>query len=673
MSTIITAKSLGLSPSPLDISAEATPKLDSEIKPSAAAPAQPSGTHAARGADGSAGKDDEKKGPMNGVEVPNGPVTPAVKSKAAPSKILVELNLDHLVLALFLGLVAVLVLLCLMLRPSAWHLATFSAVGTGIGLAFSLVYYDNVKSKAEMGKMMGLDLGLKGLQYLVGSLPSWLSYTEQEKIEWLNQLLAELWPFFDKAVCRMLKAQLEAQFATIIKAQKVPIQRITFKQLTFGEAPFRVESIWVNKGSHNGLEIEMEVRWCGEANITLAVQLISAGVTMEICPQVCDISFVGLVKIRLGPLMDKLPGFAASVVTLKRIPRLKYYLNFGALGGSIAASIVKPFINSLIQDNLVAMLVWPTRLVTPSIVTNDPEILNAIDRMRYHHWGLLKVELIRCENLASVDWNGRSDPFVRMTTDAKHWSESSVKPATLNPVYGESFWHLVQEPETQEMRLSVMDFDLLSGSDLIGRALVPLKAVTEMEDPATREPGQLCQWYHLGEGEFSEAAGCGKGRGRVQLRMTYRSLANMPAGVMAGTPSDCAGILIVRIIKCSRVTTKKGIKQIFCTIKVDEEKFQTGYSWANVGEDHIFYNNNMFEFYQLKGLTSDLKIQVWEKSLAGQDVLGVLEQPIAEIAEAKDVSPLTGKPEVGLMAREMQLEDSDYGLITIQARYVACI
>jgi hypothetical protein len=42
--------------------------------------------------------------------------------------------------------------------------------------------------------------------------------------------------------------------------------------------------------------------------------------------------------------------------------------------------------------------------------------------------------------------------------------------------------------------MSVMDFDLLSGSDLIGRTLVPLKAVTEMEDPATREPGQLCQW-----------------------------------------------------------------------------------------------------------------------------------------------------------------------------------
>jgi Ca2+-dependent lipid-binding protein len=61
-----------------------------------------------------------------------------------------------------------------------------------------------------------------------------------------------------------------------------------------------------------------------------------------------------------------------------------------------------------------------------------------------HSASLPKVELIKCENLASVDWNGRSDPFVRMTTDAKHWSESSVKPATLNPVYGESFWHLVQ-------------------------------------------------------------------------------------------------------------------------------------------------------------------------------------------------------------------------------------
>ena len=36
---------------------------------------------------------------------------------------------------------------------------------------------------------LGMTVGLKGLQILLGSLPSWLSYTEQEKMEVRNQSL----------------------------------------------------------------------------------------------------------------------------------------------------------------------------------------------------------------------------------------------------------------------------------------------------------------------------------------------------------------------------------------------------------------------------------------------------------------------------------------------------
>lgn len=54
--------------------------------------------------------------------------------------------------------------------------------------------------------------------------------------------------------------------------------------------------------------------------------------------QVSDISFAGKLKIRLGPLVDVIPGFAAAMVTFARPPRMKYHMDFGALGGSYAAS-----------------------------------------------------------------------------------------------------------------------------------------------------------------------------------------------------------------------------------------------------------------------------------------------------------------------------------------------
>ncbi|GFH27533.1 predicted protein, partial [Haematococcus lacustris] len=66
----------------------------------------------------------------------------------------------------------------------------------------------------------------------------------------------------------------------------------------------------------------------------------------KICPKVTDISFVGSLRVTLAPLVDRLPGFGAAVVTFRKPPRLKYRLDFGhALGGQYIAGVVKPFIN----------------------------------------------------------------------------------------------------------------------------------------------------------------------------------------------------------------------------------------------------------------------------------------------------------------------------------------
>jgi hypothetical protein len=94
---------------------------------------------------------------------------------------------------------------------------------------------------------MGMNIGLKGLQHLLGNLPSWLSYTEREKIDWFNGILEEVWPYYDKGVCKMVKQMTEQIFEQQLKAMKVPgIKKVGFKQLTFGDAPFRVESIHVS-------------------------------------------------------------------------------------------------------------------------------------------------------------------------------------------------------------------------------------------------------------------------------------------------------------------------------------------------------------------------------------------------------------------------------------------
>ena len=61
---------------------------------------------------------------------------------------------------------------------------------------------------------------------------------------------------------------------------------------------------------------------------------------------------------------------------------------------------------------------------------------------------------------------------------------------------------------------------LVGAKEEIGRGLVKLQPAVKIE------PQPLTQWYHLGDGDWGAAEGCGKGCGRIQLRMQYRSFHN---------------------------------------------------------------------------------------------------------------------------------------------------
>jgi Ca2+-dependent lipid-binding protein len=64
--------------------------------------------------------------------------------------------------------------------------------------------------------------------------------------QWLNRLLVEVWPYYDRGVCSMVKDIVEP----IMEMYRPPgiMKRIFFQELTFGEAPFRVEGEGVCAG-----------------------------------------------------------------------------------------------------------------------------------------------------------------------------------------------------------------------------------------------------------------------------------------------------------------------------------------------------------------------------------------------------------------------------------------
>jgi len=585
----------------------------------------------------------------------------------------VNIHLEHVLWAIFFGFIAFQLLLVKLINPSPWFLWTFMFIGIGIGLAFSFLYYQNKKEKAEVNSVLCQTLGLKGIQQLLGTLPTWLSYTETEKIEWLNTILEEVWPFVDRGVCKMVKEITENIFEEVLKVNKVPgIRSIGFKQLTFGDAPFRVESIWVNEDGSEGMEMEVGVRWCGEANITLAIEL-SMGEFTKCCPRVTDISFSGLMRVRLNPLVDKIPGFGAALVTFRKPPRYKYSLDFGkAFGGPYMANVVKPFVNMVINQHIVNTLVWPQRMVIP-IIYKDPEVQPEIDAMQYRSKGMIKVTVNQATNLKGEQTaeTKKSDACVEFWTDGSFTPETATIKHTSNPKWEETYWLLVQEPMSQEMRVVVNDRSFFSAKELLslrvtqtfGAKTLIGRASVKIKPAAMSEPEPYSAWYHLGEGDWAASAGCGKGKGKIQFTMIYRSLENF----RSDEPSNAEmGVLICQVFKCTNLSHSREIVA-YARMRCGEEVQNTGL--ARGKKEHNFNVRNIKEFYNVR-FDLDVKVKVIEKTLIAEDFIGVIEVTVADISQANDFNPLTGKKEWGFLRRAFKLDEADQGEIHVALRYV---
>jgi len=82
-----------------------------------------------------------------------------------------------------------------------------------------------------------------------GSVPAAAAAATAAAIpQWLNRLLTEVWPYYDRGICCMVKEVVEPIFDQF----KPPLfKKIFFQELTFGEAPVRVEGGQSRSVSYN--------------------------------------------------------------------------------------------------------------------------------------------------------------------------------------------------------------------------------------------------------------------------------------------------------------------------------------------------------------------------------------------------------------------------------------
>ncbi|KAG2321198.1 hypothetical protein Bca52824_014411 [Brassica carinata] len=339
-------------------------------------------------------------------------------------------------------------------------LGTFGfGFGTTVGIVigyYLFIYHQSTDVQASFNLLLKyfdpeikplVELDSETIATMFPEIPLWVKNPDFDRIDWLNKLIGHMWPYMNKAICNMTKS-----IAKPIIAEQIPnykIDSVEFEMLTLGSLPPTFQGMKVYATDDKEIIMELSVKWAGIL------------ISFSYHHQVVDLQVFATPRITLKPLVPSFP------------PQVDFGLKL--LGADVMAIPgLYRFIQELIKDQVANMYLWPktlnVQIMDPSKAMKKPV-------------GLLNVKVIKAIKLKKKDLLGGSDPYVKLTLsgDKVPGKKTVVKHSNLNPEWNEEFDLVVKEPENQELKLVVYDWEQVGKHDKIGMNVIPLKDLTPEE------------------------------------------------------------------------------------------------------------------------------------------------------------------------------------------------
>ncbi|XP_047065960.1 synaptotagmin-5-like [Lolium rigidum] len=381
------------------------------------------------------------------------------------------------------------------------------AMGVAAGVALIVAFARCENSRAARRRQLAATVATfskmtveDSRKLLPGDLyPSWVVFSTQQKLKWLNQELTKIWPFVNDAASELIKASVEP---VLEQYRPVVFAALTFSKLTLGTVAPQFTGISIIESNEEGIVMELEMNWDANPSIILDVKT-RLGVALPI--QVKDIGFTGVFRLIFRPLVEDLPCFGAVCFSLRKKKKLDFKLK--VIGGDISAipgisAALEDTIKNAVEDSIT----WPVRKIIP-IIPGD------YSDLELKPVGTLEVKLVQARDLTNKDLIGKSDPFatlyIRPLPDKTKRSKTINN--DLNPIWNEHFEFIVEDADTQSVTVKIYDDDGIQESDLIGCVQVSLKDL---------QPGKVKDvWLKLVKDLDIQRDR--KDRGQVHLELLY--------------------------------------------------------------------------------------------------------------------------------------------------------
>ncbi|PPS14034.1 hypothetical protein GOBAR_AA06547 [Gossypium barbadense] len=198
--------------------------------------------------------------------------------------------------------------------------------------------------------------------------PSWVVFSQRQKLTWLNQHLTKIWPYVDEAASDLIKASVEP---VLEQYRPVILSSLKFSKFTLGAVAPQFTGVSILEDGADSVIMELEMQWDANSNIVLAIKTY-LGVSLPVQKKL-DFTL----KV-IGGDISTIPGLADAI-------------------------------ESTIRDAIEDSIMWPVRKIIP-ILPGD------YSDLELKPVGMLEVKLIQARDLTNKDIIGKSDPYADATT-----------------------------------------------------------------------------------------------------------------------------------------------------------------------------------------------------------------------------------------------------------------
>jgi len=312
------------------------------------------------------------------------------------------------------------------------------------------------------------------------SLPSWVTFPDVEKVEWINVIMKKIWPNIGQISKLVAKRLVEPKINEVLKRLALKgvnlemVSNFKLKDLILGSVPARIGGIKVydrNTG-RDEIVMDIEIIYGGDARVKFSVQKMDC--------EINQVNFRATARLIIKPLMDVLPLVGGLEFYFISMPSLDYNLGGMANVGEIPgiSNMIRSVLDSIIRKGFV----WPNRF-------NFFLPLESVAHLHKQGFalpspqGVLTILIREGRDLVKKDkhlMGGKSDPYVVLNIgETKISFVDQYVDSDVNPVWNYVAEFPIEEPSGLALNLEVFDFDSGSDDDFMGRSSINIESFVE--------------------------------------------------------------------------------------------------------------------------------------------------------------------------------------------------